>query len=281
VVGSHDPRAIALLSELYLPIRNQDFVPPASLPRPEGQRAVPLVTTDPASAELIKYAANAFLTVKISFINEMASLAESVGGDIAQISRGIGLDSRIGSRFLGAGIGWGGSCFGKDTSALISIAREYGERVHIVEAARQVNCEQREKVIEKLLSELKIIKGAVIGILGLAFKPNTDDLRDAPALDIARRLILRGAKVLAHDPVAMDRARAENNLQGLCFKETANEVFDGADAVVLATEWQQYKSLPYARLAGSMHIPVFVDGRNFLNPREMADAGFRYLGIGR
>jgi UDPglucose 6-dehydrogenase len=281
VIGSHDPRAIALLSELYQPIRNQDFVPPAFLPRPEGQGAVPLVTTDPASAELIKYAANAFLTVKISFINEMASLAESVGGDIAQISRGIGFDSRIGSRFLQAGIGWGGSCFGKDTSALISIAREYGKHVRIVEAAREVNSEQREKVIEKLLAELKIIKGTVIGILGLAFKPNTDDLRDAPALDIARRLIVRGAKILAHDPIAMDRARAENKLQGLCFKETANEVFEDADAVVLATEWQQYKSLPFGSLVRSMHVPIFVDGRNFLNARKMTNAGFRYVGIGR
>ncbi len=155
VVGSREPRAIAMLSELYLPLRNQDFVPPAFLPRPEGVSAVPLVTTDLASAEMIKYAANAFLTVKISFINEIARLAEKVGADVAQLSRGIGLDSRIGSRFLQAGIGWGGSCFGKDTAALSAIGREYGETMHIVDAARHVNCRQREWVVEKILSELR------------------------------------------------------------------------------------------------------------------------------
>ena len=281
VIGSRDPRAVAMLTELYQPIQNQDFVPPAFLPRPEGQGAVPVVTTDLASAELIKYAANAFLTVKISFINEIASLAESVGADVVQLSRGIGLDSRIGPRFLQAGIGWGGSCFGKDTSALISIAREYGKRAPIVEAAREVNCEQREKVIEKLLNELKIMKGRVIGILGVAFKPNTDDLRDAPALDIARRLVGRGAKVVAHDPIALDRARAENTLPGLVFKDNPEEVFADADAVVLATEWPQYKSLPFAELLATMSTPVFLDGRNFLDPQQMQSFGFRYLGVGR
>ncbi len=281
VIGSRDARAIAMLAELYQPIQNQDFVPPAFLPRPEGQGAVPVVTTDLASAELIKYAANAFLTVKISFINEIASLAESVGADVAQLSRGIGLDSRIGPRFLQAGIGWGGSCFGKDTSALISIAREYGKRAPIVEAAREVNCTQREKVIEKLLDELKIMKGRVIGILGVAFKPHTDDLRDAPALDIARRLVGRGAKVIAHDPVALDRARAENKLPGLIFKDNAEEVFADADAVVLATEWPQYRSLPFAELQAKMNTPVFLDGRNFLDPQQMQSLGFRYLGVGR
>jgi UDPglucose 6-dehydrogenase len=281
VIGSRDPRAIGMLTELYQPIQNQDFVPPAFLPRPERQGAVPVVTTDLASAELIKYAANAFLTVKISFINEMASLAECVGADVTQLSRGIGLDSRIGPRFLQAGIGWGGSCFGKDTSALMSIAHEYGKQVRIVEAARNVNCEQRERVVEKLLGELKIMKGRVIGILGVAFKPNTDDLRDAPALDIARRLTARGAKVLAHDPVALGRARTEQSMPGLVYKDCAEDVFQGADAVVLATEWQQYKSLPFAALAPLMNTPLFFDGRNFLDANQLVGFGFRYLGIGR
>lgn len=281
VIGSRDPRAVALLSELYQPIQNQDFVAPAFLPRPEGQRAVPVVTTDLASAELIKYAANAFLTVKISFINEMASLAESVGADVLQLSRGIGLDSRIGPRFLQAGIGWGGSCFGKDTSALVSIAQDYGKRVRIVEAAREVNRERREQVIEKLLGELKIIKGATIGILGVAFKPDTDDLRDAPALDIARRLLCRGAKVVAHDPVALRRARAEDPLPGLIFKDDPAEVFEGVDAVVLATDWPQYKTLPFADLVRKMNTPVFFDGRNLLHPQQMARLGFRYISVGR
>lgn len=200
---------------------------------------------------------------------------------MVQLSRGIGLDSRIGPRFLQAGIGWGGSCFGKDTAALISIAQEYGKRVPIVEAAREVNCEQREKVIEKLLNELKIMKGRVIGILGVAFKPHTYDLRDAPALDIARRLVARGAKVILHDPIALDRARTVNKLPGLIFKDHAEDVFADADAVVLATEWPQYKSLPFAELSAKMNTPVFLDGRNFLNPQQMASFGFRYQGIGR
>jgi UDPglucose 6-dehydrogenase len=281
VIGSRDPRAIATLAELYQPIQNQDFVPPAFLPRPEGQSAVPVVTTDLASAELIKYAANAFLTVKVSFINEMASLAESVGADIAQISRGIGLDTRIGPRFLQAGIGWGGSCFPKDTSALVSIAQEYGRRVRIVEAAREVNCEQREWIIEKLLRELKILKGASIGILGVAFKPHTDDLRDSPALDIARKLVARGAKVAAHDPVALPRARTQSESPYLTFKERAEEIFKEADAVILATEWPEYKTLNYATLLRSMSSPVFLDGRNLLNPNQMKALGFRYISVGR
>ncbi|HEY3838126.1 MAG TPA: UDP-glucose/GDP-mannose dehydrogenase family protein, partial [Bryobacteraceae bacterium] len=281
VVGSREPRAIAMLSELYLPLRNQDFVPPAFLPRPEGMSAVPLVTTDLASAEMIKYAANAFLTVKISFINEIARLAEKVGADVSQLSRGIGLDSRIGGRFLQAGIGWGGSCFGKDTAALSAIGREYGETMHIVDAARHVNCRQREWVVERILSELKILKGCTIGMLGVAFKPNTDDLRDAPALDIAKRLIGRGAKVLAHDPVALTRAKSEPAIPHLQYKDTPEEVFEGASALILATEWPEYRRIPYAELRGRMKSATLLDGRNFLDPEEMADFGYRYIGVGR
>jgi len=281
VIGSQDSRAIAMLSELYRPLLNQDFTPPSFLPRPEGFGAAPLVTTDLASAEMIKYAANAFLTVKISFINEMGALAEKVGADVRQISRGIGLDSRIGPRFLQAGIGWGGSCFGKDTSALVSMGNEYGTRLHIVEAARHVNCMQRERALETLQNDLKIIKGRTVGILGIAFKPNTDDLRDSPALDLAKRLILRGAKVTAHDPIALDRAREEASMPGLSFKEEAADVFNGADAVVLATEWEDYRTLPYQSLQTQMKTPVLLDGRNFLDPEEMNSYGFRYYGVGR
>ena len=155
---------------------------------------MPLISTDLASAELIKYAANAFLSLKISYINEIGQLAEKVGADITQVAKGIGLDARIGTRFLQAGIGWGGSCFGKDTAALVATAAEYGLEMAIVKAAREVNRRQRERVVDKLLGELKILKGRTIGLLGLAFKPDTDDLRDAPALDIAKRLIERGAR---------------------------------------------------------------------------------------
>ncbi|MGH9631926.1 MAG: UDP-glucose dehydrogenase family protein [Bryobacteraceae bacterium] len=281
VIGSKDPKAIAVLSDLYRPLLNQDYIPPSFLPRPEGLGAVPVITADLASAELIKYAANAFLTVKISFINEMASLAQKVGADVLQLSRGIGLDARIGSRFLQAGIGWGGSCFGKDTAALIGTGQEYGIRMPIVEAAREVNCRQREWAIEKLLEELKILKGCTIGVLGVAFKPNTDDLRDAPALDISKRLVGRGAKVLAHDPVALERARREASMPGIIFKNSPEAVFESADAVLLATEWEDYRSLPFAKLLPRMASPVFIDGRNFLNREQMQSAGYRYVGVGR
>jgi UDPglucose 6-dehydrogenase len=202
VVGADNAKALEILTNLYRPITEQTFDSPAYLPRPAGLKAVPLITTDLASAELIKYSANAFLSLKISFINEIAELAERVGADVVQIAKGIGSDARIGKNFLQAGIGWGGSCFGKDTAALVATGREYGLEMPIVRSAREVNARQRERVTEKLLAELKILKGRTIVLLGLAFKPFTDDLRDAPALDIARRLLERGAKVRVHDPVA-------------------------------------------------------------------------------
>ncbi len=164
---------------------------------------VPLVTCDLASAEMIKYAANSFLALKISYINEISHLAEKVGADITQIARGIGLDTRIGPRFLSAGIGWGGSCFGKDTAALISTASEYNLEMPIIQAARTVNYQLREEIVMRVQDALKILKGKTVTLLGLAFKPNTDDLRDAPSIDIAKKLIQRGAKVRGHDPVAM------------------------------------------------------------------------------
>jgi UDPglucose 6-dehydrogenase len=243
--------------------------------------AVPFITTNLASAELIKYAANAFLALKISFMNEIAQLAEKVGADITQIGKGIGLDARIGTRFLQAGLGWGGSCFGKDTSALIATAREYGLTMPIVQAAREVNYRQRDRVVEKLLGELKILKGRTIGLLGLAFKPHTDDLRDAPALDIARRLIERGAKVRAHDPIAIDRARREFADSGICFADSFELLTLEADALVLVTEWPQYRELPWGKLAQGMRTPLLLDGRNFLDRETLEAAGFRYLGMGR
>ncbi|MER3546030.1 MAG: UDP-glucose 6-dehydrogenase [Chloroflexota bacterium] len=280
VVGAEHPEALKTLYTLYRPILEQTFPAPAFLPRPEGLGAIPFVATDLASAELIKYAANAFLALKISFINEIAALAEKVGADITQVARGIGLDGRIGTRFLQAGIGWGGSCFGKDTAALLATAREYGLTMPIVEAARQVNYRQRERVVERLLEELKILKGKTIGLLGLAFKPHTDDLRDAPSLDIAKRLMARGAWVRAHDPVALDRARRERPELQLQYCERAEDVFDGADAVMLVTEWPQYRNLPWEELAGKMRVPLIFDGRNFLDPERLARAGFRHLRIG-
>lgn len=280
VVGAEDQRALEVLYTLYRPILEQTFTPPSFIPRPEGLQAVPFIATDLTSAELIKYSANAFLALKISFINEIAALAERVGADVTQIAKGIGLDARIGTRFLQAGIGWGGSCFGKDTAALIATAQDYGLSMPIVAAAREVNYRQRERIVEKLLAELKILKGRTIGLLGLAFKPNTDDLRDAPALDIAHRLIERGVRVRVHDPVAMEKARREHPHLALHYCETPEQVAEEADALVLVTEWAMYRELPWEEMARRMRRAVLVDGRNFLDRAQMAALGFRYVGIG-
>jgi UDPglucose 6-dehydrogenase len=279
VVGADEPQTAEVLYTLYRPLLEQTFPAPSYLPRPDATEAAPLISTDLASAELIKYAANAFLSLKISYINEVGLLAEKVGADIAQVAKGIGLDARIGTRFLQAGIGWGGSCFGKDTAALVGTAAEYGLDMPIVKAAREVNKRQRERVVDKLLGELKILKGRTIGLLGLAFKPNTDDLRDAPALDIARRLIERGARVKVHDPVAMDRFRADHPSLDVICCAAAEEVAEGADALVLVTEWPEYRELDWERLAKSMHGAFVLDGRNVLDRGRLTRAGFRYAGL--
>ncbi len=279
VVGSDDPRALDVLSTLYRPILDQTFTPPAFLPRPEDFGVVPLVSTDLASAELIKYAANSFLALKISYINEIAQLAERVGADITQVALGTGLDTRIGTRFFGAGIGWGGSCFGKDTAALLSTAREYKLDLPIVAAARDINQMQRELVVEKLLHELRIIKGRTIGILGLAFKPDTDDLRDSPAVDIAQRLVSRGARVRLHDPVAMARLANEYPELAAYLRDDPAAVFADADAVVLATEWTHYRQLDWKALAPTMRTPLLLDGRHALDRHRLTAAGFRYVAI--
>ena len=277
VVGADDPRTAEILYSLYRPILDQKFQPPTFAPRPDGFGAVPLISADLASAELIKYAANAFLALKISYINEIGQLAEKVGADIGRIAKGIGLDARIGTRFLQAGIGWGGSCFGKDTAALIATASEYGLNAPIVTAAREINRRQRERVVEKLLGELKILKGRTIGMLGLAFKPHTDDLREAPALDIARKLMERGARVKAHDPVAMERFRQENaGLEVICCA-TPEDAAEGADGLVLVTEWPEYRELDWQAVKSSMRTPVLLDGRNLLDRETMMRMGFRYL----
>jgi UDPglucose 6-dehydrogenase len=279
VIGSDNERALEVLYMLYRPILDQTFSPPTFLARPENLGAVPLISTDLASAELIKYAANAFLATKISYINEIGQLAEKVGADIAHVAKGMGLDARIGTRFLQAGLGWGGSCFGKDTAALVATAAEYGLTMPIVEAAREINRRQREHVVDKLLGELKILKGRTIGLLGLAFKPNTDDLREAPALDIAKKLLERGCKVKAHDPVAMPRFQEQYSSLGVICCETPESVADDADALVLVTEWQQYRELDWEALPSRMRSPIILDGRNALDRARLSRYGFRYLGI--
>jgi UDPglucose 6-dehydrogenase len=262
VVGASDPRAIDVLTNLYRPILNQDFTAAECLPRPEGFSVVPLVTCDLASAEMIKYAANSFLALKISYINEIAHLAEKVGADITQIARGIGLDTRIGPRFLNAGIGWGGSCFGKDTAALISTASEYNLEMPIIQAARTVNYQLREEIVMRVQDELKILKGKTVTLLGLAFKPNTDDLRDAPSIDIAKKLIQRGAKVRGHDPVAMaNMQRQYPNLAIEYYDDPAQAVAD-TDAILLVTEWPVYKNLDCKTILKDGKVNL-IDGPNF------------------
>jgi UDPglucose 6-dehydrogenase len=279
VVGSDETHALEILYTLYRPILDQTFAAPTYLPRPDDKGAVPLVSTDLASAELIKYAANAFLALKISFINEIGQLSERVGADISEVARGIGLDTRIGSRFLSAGLGWGGSCFGKDTAALISTGREYGLTMPIVEAARWINQRQRDRVIEKLLQELKILKGRTIALLGLAFKPNTDDLREAPALEIAQKLIERGARVQAHDPIAIERFRREHPGSGIHVCEEVCQVLEDCDAAILVTEWNEYRELDWKKVAETMRGKVILDGRLVLDREELTKLGFRYVGL--
>ena len=281
VVGADDPKGLETMRRLYQPLLEQTFEAPAFLPRPEGFKAVHFLTSDLQSAELIKYAANAFLALKISFINEIAELSEKVGADIQHVARGIGLDSRIGNRFLQAGIGWGGSCFGKDTAALISTGREYGLPMPITQAAREVNLRQRVRMVEILMNELKILKGRKIGILGLSFKPFTDDLRDAPALDIATRLLERGAKVVGFDPVSMARAKKEWAGTEIEYASSAEAVFSEADAVLLVTEWPEFKALPLESCIAGMRTKLVVDGRGLFDGARVESGGARFVALGK
>jgi UDPglucose 6-dehydrogenase len=214
-------------------------------------------------------------------MNEIAHLAEKIGADITQIARGIGLDARIGPRFLQAGIGWGGSCFGKDTAALVAISKDYGMSMPIVQAAREVNYRQRTWVVDTLLHELKILKGKTVAMLGFAFKPNTDDLRDAPSIDIARQLIQRGARVRATDPVALGNARQLHPDLGVIYCDDPLDTLREADGVVLVTEWPEYRNLDWEELKETLNNPLILDGRNFLDRHELERLGYRYVGVGR
>ena len=274
VLGSNSERAIALMQELYAPIVARQFAEDASLP------PVPVVVTDLNSAEMIKYAANAFLATKISFINEVANICDRVGADITQVAKGIGLDSRIGSQFLQAGIGWGGSCFPKDVSALIHIASDYGCDAQLLQATVSINQRQRLLAVEKLQQVLKILKGKTIGLLGLTFKPNTDDLRDAPALDLIEQLSRLGAKVKAYDPIVTSIGMPFIPAS-VTLATTPEQLAQDCDALVLVTDWSEFQQLDYAKLASRMTTPAIVDGRNCLNPQVLAEAGFYYIGIGR
>ena len=281
VVGVDCEEPVNALRRLYQPILEQTFEPPSLLPRPVGYLLPPMVTTDPNSAEMLKYAANTFLALKISFINEIAGLCERVGADVTEVARGIGLDSRIGPRFLNAGIGWGGSCYPKDTAALLGIAEKSEYAMPITQAARTVNFLQREHIVEKLQAALETLRGKTIGILGLAFKPNTDDIREAPALDIIRHLIKEGANVRAHDPVAIQNARHVFNGFPVVFTSNVSDLTHNADALLLITDWDEYRNLDLEALAKRMNTPLLIDGRNVYDPQEVQAAGFHYIGIGR
>jgi len=279
VIGAADERVLERLKELYRPLIEQKFPAPEFLPRPEGLEQVTLIATDPASSELIKYAANAFLALKISYINEIGLLASKVGGNIQTVARGIGMDQRIGPRFLQPGLGWGGSCFGKDTSALLTTADEHGVSMPIVHATREMNGRMRVHVIEKLRGVYDSLERKRISLLGLVFKPDTDDLRDAPSLEIIRRLNDHGAKVTVHDPRGLERFRSGPLAASVTIAESAEALFEGADAVVLITEWREYLALDWAGLRAKMRGAVVVDGRNALKREEMEAAGYRYLRI--
>jgi UDPglucose 6-dehydrogenase len=238
-----------------------------------------IVRTDVASAEMIKLAANAFLATKISFINEIANVCEEVGADVTEVARGMGMDKRIGPSFLRAGIGYGGSCFPKDVSALKMLAGNTGYHFQLLTSVIEVNELQKRRVVAKLEKHLGALAGKTVALLGLAFKPDTDDMREASSLVLASRLQGEGAIVRAFDPVAV--SRASGLLPSVEFSPSAEDILDGADAAVLVTEWPEFAELDWASLAGTMATPLVVDGRNFLDPAALRAAGFIYEGIGK
>ncbi len=280
VVGAGDDYPISVMKRLYEPILNQSFVPPSYAPRPDGFDEVPFVLTDVPSAELIKYAANAFLAMKISFANEISGLCEKVGADVRQIARGIGLDKRIGARFLNAGVGWGGSCFGKDVSALMQVAEEYSYPTPLLQAVVSVNERQRLVVIKKLQEELKIIKGRTISLMGLSFKPNTDDLRDAPSLTIARQLLKMGAAVKVYDPMCNEICKKLHPELEVIYCDNLPSLARESDALVLVTEWEEFQKANWNNLARYMRFPLVIDGRNALSELTIHEAGLYYRGVG-
>jgi len=264
VIGAEEPQAVAILKDLYRPLYLIE---------------TPVVVTDLASAELIKYAANAFLSVKISFINEMADLCEKVGADVHAIAKGMGLDNRIGRKFLHPGPGYGGSCFPKDTRAILETGRDHGQELRVISAAVAVNDRRPAQMVEKIRAVAGDLKGAVVGLLGLSFKPNTDDLRESASILIAETLRREGATVRAYDPVGIPGAKAQK--LDVVFCENEYDAAAGTDVLVLATEWNQFRSLDFERLKKTMRKPLLVDLRNVYEPSEVQARGFRYVGVGR
>ncbi|HLI71669.1 MAG TPA: UDP-glucose/GDP-mannose dehydrogenase family protein [Ktedonobacteraceae bacterium] len=268
VLGSSDPEAANKVATLYLPLR------------------APIVITDLYTAEMIKYASNAFLATKISFINEIAQICERLGADVKEVAAGMGHDKRIGKHHLNAGLGYGGSCFPKDVRALAHMADEAGLHPQLLHAVMDINQDQRRVVLNKLTSILGSLRGCTIGVLGLAFKANTDDMREAPAVDIIRWTVNQGATVQVYDPVANETARVELERSGVRmdavkFCTDSYEAAQGSDALVIATDWNEFKSLDMTQIRDSMKRPIIIDGRNIYEPSLMHSLGFTYRGMGR
>jgi len=261
VLGSTSREAAEKVAELYTPLQ------------------APTIITDLRTAEMIKYASNCFLATKISFINEMANICEALGADVLEVARGMGSDKRIGPAFLEAGIGWGGSCFPKDVKALAHIAATHGAHPQMLRAVTEINYDQRKRVIQKLREILGNFRGRTIGLLGLSFKPDTDDMRDSPSIELVHMLESEGAQVKAYDPVAMNNAR--QILTNVIYCDNPYAVAEGADALILVTKWNEFKQLDMQRIASSMRQPVLFDARNIYDPAKMKALGFTYSGIGR
>jgi len=261
VIGVESERAADVLKELYEPLR------------------APLVVTDIRTAELIKHASNSFLALKISYINAIANICEKVNADVAKVAEGMGYDKRIGREFLNAGIGYGGYCFPKDLDAFLKIAEEVGYEFELLEAARKINESQRDLVTKKAKNALWNLSNKTIGILGLSFKPNTDDIREAPSIHIIRGLQAEGVRVKAYDPVAMENAR--KSLPDVEYCKTPYEAAEGSDALIIVTEWDEFKNLDLQKVKELLKQPVVIDGRNIYAPEEMKKLGFRYWGVGR
>ena len=264
VIGSNEEDAIAIMKDLYRPLYLIE---------------TPIVITSLEAAELIKYAANAFLATKITFINEVANLCDAIGCDVHDVARGIGMDNRIGRKFLHPGPGFGGSCFPKDTRALTTIGDQYGVETRIVDAVIEANDLQRLAMIPKIEKLLGDINDKKIGVLGLSFKPETDDMREAPAIDIIKELQSRGAKIKAFDPVAMNEAK--HYLSDVEFARDEYEAIRGADALVIITEWNQFRALDLEKVKNLLKSPKVADLRNIYEPKDMAELGFEYIGVGR
>lgn len=276
VIGTDDDVAFKMLSTLYAPLLDQSFAIPPSVPAPANRPKTQLLRTNQTSAEMIKYASNVFLALKISYINEISGLCEKLGANITDVATGMGMDKRIAPYFLKSGLGWGGSCFPKDIKALLQIGGDYGYDMPIIKAAWDVNENQKDRVVRQIQDELKIVCGKKIAFFGLTFKPNTDDVRNSPAVDLANKLIALGADVVFHDPVGLTNAKKVYADDAFSFADTPIAAATGADAIVIATEWKDYATLDYAKIKRVMNTPFLFDTRHVLNAAALRNIGFTY-----